>query len=119
LRTIFGLEDIKANENETPFSIQFYARMPKTTTKNCVDRNANLEAAVAPANVLIANPCRKALHLISAFIYYSGKKLPPVSRSFGSQNRFGSGHGIVGGKYGRSEDATSVCFVSVTHKTTV
>jgi len=70
------LEDIEANENETPFSINnFHARMPKTTTKNCVDRSANLEAAVAPANVLIANPYRKAPHLISAFIYYSGKKL--------------------------------------------
>ena len=117
------MEDIEANENKTPFSIHFHARMPKTTTKNCVDRSANLEAAVAPANVLIVNPNRKALHLISAFIYYSGKKLRPVyldvSRSFGPQNRFGSGQGIVGGKYGRSEDAATVFFVSVTHKTTV
>ena len=100
-------------------SIHFHARMPKTTTKFFVHRSANLEAA----NVLIANPYRKALHLISAFIYYSGKKLRPVyldvSRSFGSQNRFGSGHGIVGGKYGPSKDAAAVFFVSVTHKTTV
>ena len=93
------MEDIEANENETPFSIHFHARMPKTT-KKCVHRSANLEAAVAPANVLIVNPYRKALNLISAFIYYSWEKLRPVyldvSRSFGSQNRFGSGHG---GKY--------------------
>ena len=95
----------------------------KFYNKNCVDCSANLKAAVATANALIVNPYRKALNLISAFIYYSWEKLRPVyldvSRSFGSQNRFGSGHGIVGGKYGRSKDAASVFFVSVTHKTTV
>ena len=55
----FGLEDIEANENETPLSIHFHARMPNPTTKNCVDRSANLEAAVAPANVLIEIPTEK------------------------------------------------------------
>ena len=66
---IFGLEDKEANENATPFSIHFHAHMPNSTTKNGVDCSANLEAAVAPANVIIVNPYRKALNLISAFVY--------------------------------------------------
>jgi len=39
--------------------LHFHVRMPKTTTQNCVDRSAKLEAAVAPANVLIVNPNSK------------------------------------------------------------
>ena len=64
------MEDIEANENETPFSIHFHARMPKTTKKNCVDRSANLEAAVAPANVLIVNPYQKALNFLKSVHLY-------------------------------------------------
>ena len=33
LGIIFGLEDIEANENETPFSIHFLARMQKLQQK--------------------------------------------------------------------------------------